>query len=599
MSVKSKAIQILFLGSIFGAWILLVSGCAKTRTASSQVDTITEDVESLLDIARTNKNPDVRFEAITKFMKLGNEDASAIKDLQKIALADRSSLVRANAIKAMGSLGRNAIPALPVITQALLEHNIDVAIQAAAALQCIAADTPSSEQSHMVWKNTHKALLEALEKPDRRLKKTVLGALLKCNLSEVEKSDLRKAVTIIFENDRDSFLPILSILIEAPTKTILPLLQDAMSYPEAAYWISVVVSVSAREMGSLAEDLLPEFCRIVSDEDALTSGRFQAILAIAAINKRNEKVVSTLVSCLTPKENLLPSAAVFALGQLQTHSAVHQIQAVESANDQILSCLRDWALFRIKAGEGLVRANEIQCLVNQIDRISESSATDQQRQLYLVLPAIASLYKVASREQQQIISQSISRLLAFDDVPIRTATLTTVLNNDIPVTEVIGNALGSDATKSFAISTLVRFGSDSKVVTNSLLNLLKTENNEKKQEILLAIGKTGRSSSLAVKELGNLLDDPTEQIQIKRLATFVAGKFGENATSLYGSINRLRTNNDPLLMVLANWAITRLDSQDRQLRENVIQSLSEIAENSHDVEMRQAAIKILTDIDTL
>ena len=52
-------------------------------------------------------------------------------------------------------------------------------------------------------------------------------------------------------------------------------------------------------------------------------------------------------------------------------------------------------------------------------------------------------------------------------------------------------------------------------------------------------------------------------------------------------------------MVLANWAITRLDSQDRQLRENVIQSLSEIAENSHDVEMRQAAIKILTDIDTL
>ena len=162
MSVKSKAIQILFLGSIFGAWILLVSGCAKTRTASSQVDTITEDVESLLDIARTNKNPDVRFEAITKFMKLGNEDASAIKDLQKIALADRSSLVRANAIKAMGSLGRNAIPALPVITQALLEHNIDVAIQAAAALQCIAADTPSSEQSHMVWKILIKHSLKLL-----------------------------------------------------------------------------------------------------------------------------------------------------------------------------------------------------------------------------------------------------------------------------------------------------------------------------------------------------------------------------------------------------------------------------------------------------
>ena len=599
MSVKSKAIQILVLGSIFGAGFLLVSGCTKTRPASSQVDTVTEDVDSLLDIARTNKNPEVRFDAITNFMKLGNKDASDIKDLQQIALADRSSLVRANAIKAMGSYGHNAVPALPVITQALLENNIDVAIQAAAAVQCIAADTPSSEQSHVVWENTYKALLESLEKPDHRLKKTVLGALLKCNLSEAEKSDLRKAVTIIFENNSDSFLPILSTLIEAPANTISPFLQDAMSYPEAAYWISVVVSVSAREMGSLAEDLLPEFCRIVSDEDALTAGRFQAILAISAINKRNEKVVSALVSCLTSKENLLPSAAVFALGQLQAHSAVDQIQAVESANDQILSCLRDWALFRIKAGEGLLRANEIQCLVNQIDRISENLAIDQQRRLYLVLPAIASLYEVGSRDQQQIISQSISRLLAFDDVPIRTATLTAVLNNDIPVTEVIGNALRSDATKSFAISTLVRFGSDSKAVTNNLLNLLKTENNEEKQEILLAIGKTGRSSALAVKEIGNLLDDPTEQIQIKRLATFVAGKFGENATSLYGSINRLRTSNDPLLMVLANWAITRLDSQDRQLRKNVIRSLSEIAENCHDAEMRQTAINVLTDIDTL
>ena len=599
MNVKSKAIQILVLGSIFGTGVLLVTGCAKTSPALSQEDTVTEDVDSLLDIARINKNPDVRFEAITNFMKLGKEDASAIKGLQQIALADRSSLVRANAIKAMGSCGRSAVPALPVITQALLEQNIDVAIQAAAALQCIAADTPSSEQSHVVWENTYKALLEALEKPDRRLKKTVLGALLKCNLSEAEKSDLRKAVTIIFENDSDSFLSILTTLTEAPAKTILPFLQDAMSYPEASYWISVVVSVSAREMGSLAEDLLPEFCRIVSDEDALTSGRFQAILAIAAINKRNEKVVSALVSCLTSKENLLPSAAVFALGQLQTHSAVQQIQAVESADDQILSCLRDWALFKIKVGEGLVRANEIQCLVNQIDRISESSATDQQRRLYLVLPAIASLYEVGSRDQQQIISQSISRLLAFDDVPIRTATLTTVLNNDIPVTEVIGNALRSDVTKSFAISTLARFGSDSKVVTNNLLNLLKTENNEEKQEILFAIGKTGRSSALAVKELGNLLDDPTEQLQIKRLATFVTGKFGENARSLYDSINRLRTNNDPLLMVLANWAITRLDPQDRQLRENVIRSLNVIAENSHDVEMRQTAIKVLTNIDTL
>ena len=162
---------------------------------------------------------------------------------------------------------------------------------------------------------------------------------------------------------------------------------------------SVVVSVSAREMGSLAEDLLPEFCRIVSDEDALTAGRFQAILAISAINKRNEKAVSALVSCLTSKENLLSSAAVFALGQLQAHSAVDQIQAVESANDQILSCLRDWALFRIKAGEGFLRANEIQCLVNQIDRISENLAIDQQRRLYLVLPAIASLYEVGSRDQ--------------------------------------------------------------------------------------------------------------------------------------------------------------------------------------------------------
>ena len=82
-------------------------------------------------------------------------------------------------------------------------------------------------------------------------------------------------MTIIFENDSDSFLPILSTLIEAPANTISPFLQDAMSYPEAAYWISVVVSVSAREMGSLAEDLLPEFCRIVSDEDALTAGRFK------------------------------------------------------------------------------------------------------------------------------------------------------------------------------------------------------------------------------------------------------------------------------------------------------------------------------------
>ena len=52
-------------------------------------------------------------------------------------------------------------------------------------------------------------------------------------------------------------------------------------------------------------------------------------------------------------------------------------------------------------------------------------------------------------------------------------------------------------------------------------------------------------------------------------------------------------------MVLANWAITRLDSQDRQLRKNVIRSLSEIAENCHDAEMRQTAINVLTDIDTL
>ena len=94
MSVKSKAIQILVLGSIFGAGFLLVSGCTKTRPASSQVDTVTEDVDSLLDIARTNKNPEVRFDAITNFMKLGNKDASDIKDLQQIALADRSSLVQ-------------------------------------------------------------------------------------------------------------------------------------------------------------------------------------------------------------------------------------------------------------------------------------------------------------------------------------------------------------------------------------------------------------------------------------------------------------------------------------------------------------------------
>ena len=517
----------LFCKCALGTSVIIFIGCTETPRNKPSLSIKNEDIESLRRTVANSKNADQKIDAIDSLSKQGKKSVTALKELQ-IAMEDGSSLVRSHALRATGKLGNDAIPALSSITHKLAEKNDDVAIQAAVAIQTIAADTQHSQRNPESWKTANEALLEAFRRPDPRLKKVVLKALLECDLSQSQEAALQESLKNTFESDPECVLPILSILAEKP-ESALPLLSKFVHEPDARYWVAVL----AVEMAQTAEPLLEELCKIATSTDAPTLERFQAVLAIAAIDKATEESINALKSCAAATNKHIRAVALFTIGKLRLATTLESLEVVTPPYDATISCLHDWAVARIHPSDTLATTRAIESLSDQIHASRNNSSFDEEELLYLVLPAMASLYEMASAQSREVITQSITPLLASPEVVIRTHTLSVVLENNIPTTEVIAASLEADHTRNFALKTLAHFGHDSKKTTVTLLKMLNEANPDEQQNVLMALATTGKSSAAAVTELGHLINDPTQLIQNKRSATYALGHYGPTAKSLY------------------------------------------------------------------
>jgi len=586
LSVKDQAKRVLMKAlnrgvGFFGVLALLaVVGCS--RSADSDSDRgLANNAIAPSDPALGGFTADTAsLTAVDKLLAEGGENPRLVDDLIRMTKA-RSGKVRARAVRALGHVASDRVDVMRQAADLVGDADAEVAAQAAAAIGRIAKRRKGANDTEE-YDYVSRELVKACGHGDATVRKAALETLL---VLDPDPAVLAPIIADTFRTaDPTSLVPFLGTLADMGEATI-PLLQKALEDPASAYWAGVI----ARDMGPAAAAAVPALRAIVGDDNSDPTVRLQAVLAIAAIGAPDGNIaVRELRGCLAAKEASLREAAAFALGNLKATTAKSTLRRVSSDANPAVASMAAWALAKMSPEEPAV-------VIDAVHKLTERLVEGETATRITVLSALAELGGNLETADKRKLAESVIVFLGDTDSRVRSAAVAVFEPLGIAGVESLADAVQDPASRQSALLAILALREKDASLSKAVVPLLSGSDPDDIIGACLALAATGRPNETAVAELASILGDLSKSIDVRRSATYALGKCGIAAESATNDLIAARKSDDPLLRVLAHWAVANVHPTDiAAVGESVSQLESALA--ADDESIRTAATLALGDL---
>jgi HEAT repeat protein len=475
--------------------------------------------------ALASPDGDVRWHSARALGVIG--DAKAIPALRKLT-TDANTMVRAQAIYALGLLKSGDKESLSAIVTGLADKEVQVRRAAVRAMSMIKAD---------------------------------------------RKVTIPLVVKLLEDADPNVAMRAMSAITEAGTEAV-PALTAALTHPEARYWACIALS----EIGPPAKDAVPGLIKVLADEQPQI--RLQATIALAEIGPLAKSAVLDLTKLLGDKSEPVRNAAVFALGRIGDKNAAAAIAKIDKPADDYLHTLCTWALARMNPEDKQQQAAAVDLLAAKLGDKDRNAA-------HMAARGIAELEPAA-----EVIRPAMEKLLAGADAETADRIFTALASLGTKIMPLAINALkdSSPARRERAMQVLAKVGPEAATAVPELVKIIQNPDAKHKIEALFVIGAIGPKASAAVPAAVAALSHT--DVQVQQTAAFALGKIGPEAKEAVTPLKKLAASSDDLVKLTAIWALLQIGPRSEDLVKMALPLLTAGLKSTQELVRIEAAISL-------
>jgi HEAT repeat protein len=403
--------------------------------------------------ALQGKNLALQHEALIALEKIGPAARGAVNDLVKLLDNKEKARLHAGAVDALGAIGREAAPAMPVLHKLLTAQDIHLATAAGVALTHILP--PNSDQ----FNDVVKVLTKSLESSLPEIRNEAIYGLGECGAKAV---------------------PSLTKLVQGYEKN------DSLAWHAAA---------ALSQMGPAAEPAIPDLmAALESKNEAVAS---HAAAALGAIGPKSKLAVPGLLKLLSSGNIVVKEHAASALGNMgrAAEPAVNDLAKLLKHENEDLRGIAATALGKI----GPSAETAIPALVSALDDEHGAVALHAADALGRIGPnSVSALSKALSDPRRQFLAAMVL------------AEMAPAAKSAIPGLEAVLTEYGNKKSAAYrdlcreVLITMARMGPEAKSATPTLLKILADEKHDLRGGAAWALANIGAKE--AIPYLNKALD---------------------------------------------------------------------------------------------
>jgi HEAT repeat protein len=313
---------------------------------------------------------------------------------------------------------------------------------------------------------------------------------------------------------------------------------------------------------------------------ALSAGtpaeRHAAADGLADLGYAAQEAVPQLIAALGSNDPELRWRAARALGVIGDAKAAPALRK-QTADSETL--VRAQAIFAL----GRLRASDEESLKAIVERLSDQDAQVRRA-------SIRALRMIEAPRQTVI--PLIVKLLNDSDPTIAMRALSSIAEGGVEVVPALTAALKERDARYWACVALGEIGPQAKAAVPGLIEVLSDDRPEVRLQATIALGEIGPDAKPAAGALVKLVNDPFESVQAS--AIFALGRLGDSSAE--SALAKVESSTNPLLHMLATWALAKIDHNDEKRINDAIQRLvTGLGDKNRDV--AHMAAKALADLE--
>jgi len=294
-----------------------------------------EAVPALVDVAKTEQQPEVRREAVIALAEIGAAAKEAVPELIELVKTDEDPAIVLAATFALGSIGPAAKAALPELTSALESREDFLRVVSAWAVAKL------REQDEATMKRVVPILVRGLiDRNERGVRIAAAKAIVDLRPDHaILLPELKDVISSASpEMLRDSVSAVASLGDKA-----VPGLIRMLRYES----VRPLAAATLAQIGSSAAPAAPALAKALPGSGV--EAQREILLALGAIGSEAKEAVPAVKKLLDASDPQVRYGAVYALGKIGPASkpAVERLQANLTSEDAFYRLTSAWALTRI------------------------------------------------------------------------------------------------------------------------------------------------------------------------------------------------------------------------------------------------------------
>jgi HEAT repeat protein len=506
-------------------------------------------------------------------------DATATLKPLLAALADAEPGVRWHAARAIGLLGKAAVPAVPSLVKLLTDPDPVVVTQAAAAIGHIRTDDDRElipEADAAVYAAAVEPLVATMVHPDPRARRATIRALRRVSTSRQELAQtVRKQLA---DADPIAVIPALHTLADLGAEAV-PFLVESLEDPASRYWAEVVLA----EIGPGAAPAVDALTKLVGEGEI--AERVQSILALAEIGPAAAPAAGAIAEALGSPDQSLQYVAAFALGKIKASGVDEPLDRAVGSEDPFLATLASWALATIHPDDDTL-------LREAATRLQGGLESDSPAVRNAAVEGLSDLAPRFDETGRRELAASFTDLLV-DPVPsVGLAAGGGLIRMGGDSVVALQAAMGEPTTRADALEILAALGPQALPALADIVKALDDADPVCRGDAALAIAAIGPAAESAVPALERVLGDEAVAASVRYPAAYALGKIGAAASSAGPLLEKLAESDDNLLATVAVWAALKITPHDKNLSEMAIPKLRRALQDGQEIVRLEAAVTL-------
>ena len=541
-------------------------------SATSRITKLVELLGSATDDSRA------RVVAIDEITTL-NGYASLTLEPLSAALADAEPRVRWHAARAIGLIGRDAVPAIPALAKLLNDADPVVVAQAAAAIGHIRDDDERAEipaDAASIYASAVEPLVATMVHPDPRARRAAVRALRQVSTSRQELAKtVRKQLA---DADPIAVMPALHTLADMGADAV-PFLLESLDDPASRYWAEVVLA----ELGPDAAPAVDPLARLAREGEI--AEKMQAILALAEIGPAAAPAVPAVIESLSSSDSSLQYVAAFALGKIGAGEADAALREAAAADDPFLASLASWALATIHPDDAALQAEAV-------DRLQGGLTSDVPAVRNAAVEGLSDLAPRLGEPDRKALAKAFAGLLTDPMPTVGLAAGGGLIRLGADALDALRAALAEQPVRNDALEILSVMGPQALPALDDLVAALADSDPVCRSDAAFAIASIGPEAKAAVPALEQVLGDESAEATVRYTAAYALGKMGSEAASAEPLLRKLVDSEDEQLATVCVWAVLKIKPGDKPLVESAVPKLRNALQGEREMIRLEAAVAL-------